>query len=54
MAIVSVVHAMRISHGTRMLSGGTKGQLSLFQSLSLNLINLFGSSSIIGAPLRHG
>lgn len=50
-AAVSVVHAVRISHGTRMLSGGGNSRLGLFQGLVLNLIVLFGSSCVIAVML---
>ncbi|WFD24911.1 hypothetical protein MEQU1_003617 [Malassezia equina] len=50
-AILSVVHAVRISHATRMLSGAPRAQLSLFQSLVLNMIVLFGSSTLLAMLL---
>ena len=50
-AVLSVVHAVRISHGTRMLSGGIHGRLGLFQSIVLNLIVLFGSSCLLSLLL---
>lgn len=54
-AVLSLIHAVRISHGTRLLSGGTQSRLRLFQSLVLNLIVLFGGSTVValllGAPL---
>ena len=48
MAVLSLVHAVRISHATRMLSGAARAQLGLFQSLVLNMIVLFGSSTLLG------
>lgn len=50
-AVLSVVHAVRISHGTRMLSGGIYGRLGLFQSVVLNLIVLFGASCLLSLLL---
>ncbi|WFD21258.1 hypothetical protein MCAP1_003519 [Malassezia caprae] len=52
-AVLSLAHAVRISHATRMLSGAARAQLGLFQSLVLNMIVLFGSSTLLGthAPL---
>jgi len=47
-AVLSLVHAVRISHATRMLSGAARAQLGLFQSLVLNMIVLFGSSTLLG------
>lgn len=51
-ALLSVVHAVRISHATRMLSGAPRAQLGLFQSLVLNMIVLFGSSTLLGMWMR--
>ncbi|WFD28868.1 hypothetical protein MNAN1_003883 [Malassezia nana] len=50
-AFLSIVHAIRVSHATRMLSGGPRAQLRLFQSLVLNLIVLFGSSTLLALLL---
>jgi len=47
-AVLSLVHAVRISHATRMLSGASRAQLGLFQNLVLNMIVLFGSSTLLG------
>lgn len=49
------MHAVRISHATRQLSGGTQSRLRLFQSVVLDLIVLFGGATLValllGAPL---
>lgn len=47
-AVLSVVHAVRISHATRTISGGLRSQLSLSQSLVLNMVVLFGAASLLG------
>ena len=50
-AILSLAHAVRMSHGTRMLCGGAQGRLGLFQSCVLNLIALFAPSSLLALLL---
>lgn len=47
-AILSLVHAVRISHATRLVSGGAQSRLHLFQSVVLDLIVLFGGSTVVG------
>ncbi|WFD45128.1 hypothetical protein MPSI1_003805 [Malassezia psittaci] len=54
-AFLSVLHAVRISHATRMLSGGLRSRVHLFQSVVLDLIVLFGGATMValllGEPL---
>ncbi|WFD34262.1 hypothetical protein MCUN1_001099 [Malassezia cuniculi] len=53
--LLTILHTLRVSHATRMISGGKNSRLGLFQSVILDQIVLFAGSSIlalaIGMPL---
>ncbi|PKI82523.1 hypothetical protein MVES1_003904 [Malassezia vespertilionis] len=50
-AVIAVVHAVRISIVTRLVSGGKQSQLPLFQSMVLNMVVLFGGSTLVAVLL---
>ncbi|WFD32833.1 hypothetical protein MSPP1_003884 [Malassezia sp. CBS 17886] len=54
-ALLTLLHAVRVSHGARVLGGGVQTQVHLFQSLVLDQVVLFGGSVLaallLGAPL---
>lgn len=50
-AVLTLVHTLRVSHGARMLSGGKNSRLGLFQSVVLDQIVLFAGSSVLALAL---
>lgn len=48
LAVLTLLHAVRVSHGTRLISGGRSARLGLFQSVVLNQVVLFGAATVVG------
>lgn len=50
-AVLTLVHTLRVSHGARLISGGKNSRLGLFQSIVLDQIVLFAGSSVLALAL---